>query len=144
MVCARFCGLFSMLHSCLRGLLAQRLDGIEASGLNYEEQCRKGGSLEGQEPHLERSWEPGGGLAGPDYFGRRSREDLARSEEDFGQRRIGTGAIWLDCEKTWERAVEASCLRSRLRLTHLSAFGFAPQRGQASQGKRDHDYGYGE
>ncbi len=43
-VCARYCGLFSIFHSCLRGLLAQRLDGIEAIGLNYEEQCRKGGT----------------------------------------------------------------------------------------------------
>ena len=62
MVCARFCGLFSMLHSCLRGLLAQRLDGIEASGLNYEEQCRKGGSCGGRRCRPERSWEPADGL----------------------------------------------------------------------------------
>ena len=56
--------------------------------------------MRGQAPPSERGWEPADGLAGGQItLVVEHGDDLARSEEDFGRRRIGIGAIWMDCEK---------------------------------------------
>jgi hypothetical protein len=93
-----------MLNSCLRGLLAQEPDGVEAIGLNDEEQCRKGGTCLGQALHLKRSWEQAGGLLRAitlvvERSVVETGDDVAWSAENFEQRRAGIGAIGKDSRK---------------------------------------------